>query len=93
MKKSRENDPARLEHMLAASGAAASLAGGWSRGEVAADLQLQLALRYLVLVIGEAANQLTEDLKRRHDHIAWIPIIGMRHRLVHGYHEIDFEIV
>lgn len=29
----------------------------------------------------------------RHAHIPWPDIIGMRHRLIHGYDEVDLDIV
>ena len=93
MKKSLENDPVRIERILSAAGLATALATGQTRGTVAANIQLRLALRYLVQVVGEAASQLTDQFKREHGHIPWSSVIGMRHRLVHGYHAVDLEVV
>ena len=44
-------------------------------------------------VIGEAANRLSESFKTQHPEIEWRKIIGLRHRIVHDYFNIDVEIV
>jgi len=44
-------------------------------------------------IIGEAANRVTEETRARFSEIPWGKMIGMRHILVHGYFEIDTEIV
>ena len=44
-------------------------------------------------IIGEAARQLPEDFTRKHDHIAWYQIIGIRNRIIHEYFGIDLTII
>lgn len=44
-------------------------------------------------IVGEAANGVSAEFREAHPGIAWSGIIGMRHRLVHGYFEIDFNLV
>lgn len=44
-------------------------------------------------IIGEAARALPEDVRALAPEIEWSKIIGMRNVLVHGYFEIDTEIV
>lgn len=44
-------------------------------------------------VIGEAVRALPEDFRNRAPEIPWSKIIGMRHILVHGYFEIDTQVV
>ncbi len=44
-------------------------------------------------IIGEAARALPEDVRALAPEIEWRKIIGMRNVLVHGYFEIDTEIV
>jgi uncharacterized protein with HEPN domain len=46
-----------------------------------------------LLVIGEAANHVTADLKREHPEIAWSDMIGMRNRMIHDYTRIEWRIV
>jgi uncharacterized protein with HEPN domain len=44
-------------------------------------------------IIGEAANRLPEDFKKRHSNIDWQRIRGFRNRIVHDYFGIDHQIV
>ncbi|MCX7902716.1 MAG: DUF86 domain-containing protein [Burkholderiaceae bacterium] len=36
---------------------------------------------------------MAQQFRARHPHIPWEQIIGMRHVLVHGYFEIDLDVV
>lgn len=49
-------------------------------------------LRHLQ-IIGEAARALPEDVRALAPEIPWSNIIGMRNILVHGYFDIDTDIV
>ncbi len=44
-------------------------------------------------IIGEAANRLPDELKKRNPDIEWVKIVGLRNRIVHGYFGIDREII
>lgn len=44
-------------------------------------------------IIGEAAGALPEPLRTLAPEIPWAEIIGMRNVIVHGYFEIDTDIV
>ena len=44
-------------------------------------------------IIGEAANRLPQNFKTQHAEIEWPKIIGLRHRIVHDYFNIDVDIV
>ena len=44
-------------------------------------------------IIGEAANRLTQNFKTQQSEIEWPKIIGLRHRIVHDYFNVDVEIV
>jgi len=50
------------------------------------------SLRHLQ-IIGEAARALPEDVRALAPEIPWSEIIGMRNILVHGYFDIDTDIV
>ncbi|HZY64736.1 MAG TPA: DUF86 domain-containing protein [Rubrobacteraceae bacterium] len=49
-------------------------------------------LRHLQ-IIGEAARALPEDVRALAPEIPWSNIVGMRNVLVHGYFDIDTDIV
>ena len=44
-------------------------------------------------IIGEAANQISESARSKLENIPWQDIIGMRHRMVHAYFEINLDIL
>lgn len=47
-----------------------------------------LAIERLILIVGEAANHLSDDFQQRHNDIEWSKIIGLRNKLAHDYGEI-----
>jgi uncharacterized protein with HEPN domain len=44
-------------------------------------------------IIGEVANRLPGDFRDQNPGIEWKKIIGLRHRIVHDYFDIDVEII
>jgi len=58
-----------------------------------ADENLRLAVAYLIQIVGEAASRLNEATREALPDLPWRDMIGMRHRLVHGYGHITFSIV
>ena len=66
---------------------------GHVREDLPKDRQLNLALVRLVEIIGEAAARVTEETREKHPQIPWLDIVGMRNRIVHGYDEVDLDIL
>ncbi len=66
---------------------------GHARSDLDQDRKLNLALVRLVEIIGEAAAHVSEAERRRYSLIPWEDIVGMRNRVVHGYDEVDFDIL
>ena len=46
-----------------------------------------------VEVIGEAANNLSEQFRSEHAHIEWRKMIDTRNRIIHGYATVELEII
>lgn len=44
-------------------------------------------------VLGEAAGKETDETRTRASSIPWTSIVRMRNRLIHGYFDIDTEII
>jgi uncharacterized protein with HEPN domain len=44
-------------------------------------------------VIGEAMNRLSVELRERHPEVPWRQIIAVRHRIVHAYFDLDWQIL
>ncbi len=89
----RKDDAVRLRHMLDAAQEAIGFARGRTRADLATDRQLVLALVKAVEIIGEAAYRCSEETRSHLTEIPWEDIIGMRHRLVHAYFDIDLDIL
>ena len=53
---------------------------------------LNLSLVRLIEIVGEAANRVSSEGQAQFPDIPWSQIIGMRHRLIHGYDNVDFDI-
>lgn len=91
--KSEQNDAVRLLHLRDAAQKALRFVNEESRESFEANEMLQLALVASLAIIGEAANGLTETFRAAHPQIPWALIIGTRHRVIHGYDQIDLDIV
>jgi uncharacterized protein with HEPN domain len=89
----RKDDLIRLRHMLDAAREAVEFARNSRRKDLDGDRKLTLALVKDVEIIGEAAYQISEDTRRTLPEIPWEDIVGMRHRLVHVYFDINLDIL
>jgi len=79
--------------MRDAASAAVAFATGKGRTDLETDLMFQFAIVRAIEIIGEAAARLTDATRAAHPEIPWSDIIGMRNRLVHGYFDVDLDIV
>jgi len=88
-----ERDPLYLGHMLDTAREATERATHRGLDGFMEDEDLRLALAYRVQMIGEAARRVSESTQRAHPAIPWKQIIGMRHKIVHDYLSVDYDIV
>ena len=89
----RPEDEERLRHMLDAAKEAVSFVEDKKRTNLDKDRQLALALVKEIEIIGEAAINVTEAIQKNLVQIPWSDIIGMRHRLVHAYFDINLNVL
>ena len=82
-------DKNRLEHIEKVLNAAK----GKSCAEFNNDPILFGAIAYYTMIICEAAYMLTKDFKEQHPSTSWRQIEGMRHHIVHGYAQIQKEML
>jgi uncharacterized protein with HEPN domain len=66
---------------------------GLTRAAFDQNEDLQLALAHLLQTIGEAARLVTPATRQDFPTIPWNEITGMRHKIVHDYLRIRFDIV
>ncbi len=69
------------------------MARGRKRADLDSDRQFNLALVRLLEIVGEAANRIPEDQRASIPEVPWPQIVGLRNRLIHGYDEVDFDIL
>ncbi|MGA2094018.1 MAG: DUF86 domain-containing protein [Sedimentisphaerales bacterium] len=86
-------DKVRIRHILDASREAVEFAKGRSRAELDNDRKLNLSLVRLLEVIGEAARGLSDEFRMQFPEFPWKKMVGMRDRLIHGYYDVDLDIV
>jgi uncharacterized protein with HEPN domain len=80
-------------HMLDMSQKAAEALKGKTRPQYDQDELLRLALTHLIQNIGEAASKVPESYRFENPNIPWKKIIGMRHKVVHDYMYVDYDMV
>ena len=88
-----QRDILLLTEMIDAAEQAQQLAAGVAVGELDADRQRRDALLWNFTVLGEAAAQLSAELKEQFPEIAWQQPSRLRNRIVHGYWSIDLEVL
>jgi uncharacterized protein with HEPN domain len=49
------------------------------------------AVVFALATVGEALNSITDGWRDQHPELPWREAIGLRHRLIHGYHDIRWD--
>jgi len=89
-----QRDPSvALRHMRDHAREALEMSTGVSREDLDTDRKLNLALVRLLEIIGEAANRVPDDVQALHPDVPWQQLIGLRNRLIHGYDDVDHDIL
>jgi uncharacterized protein with HEPN domain len=89
----RRDDEIRLRHMLEAAREAVKFIGGRPRKDLSDDRMLALAVVKAIEILGEAATKVSPETRKACPQLPWDDIVGMRHRLIHAYFDINLDIV
>ena len=89
----RTDDLVRVRHMLDAARKAVEFSAGADRDALDGDEKLALSLVRLLEVIGEAANNISDGFQGEFPEILWRQIGATRNRLIHGYFDVDLDVV
>jgi uncharacterized protein with HEPN domain len=89
----QKDDVVYTGHMLDTARKATCKVVGKTRAEYDGDENLRMALAHLIQVLGEAARHVSSAMQQAHAEIPWKQIIGMRHKVVHDYLHVDYDIV
>ena len=60
---------------------------------LAADWEASYALIRCVEVIGEASTRLGPQFHGEHPEVPWRLVTGMRNRLIHGYDQVELDLL
>ncbi|MBW2100837.1 MAG: DUF86 domain-containing protein, partial [Deltaproteobacteria bacterium] len=66
---------------------------GRNRKDLDRDRMLLLSLVKSIEILGEAASRISEEERLEYHKIPWRDIVAMRNRLIHGYFDINLDIV
>ena len=86
-------DEDRLEHMMSAVKRIRAKMDGLDRSMLAEGDDRTELIIYNMQVLGEAANNVSDEMCAKHPEVDFKGWAGMRHRLVHDYANIDLNIV
>lgn len=70
-----------------------SVCGNLNKDEFVNNGTLKRAIERSLEIIGEATKKVPADFKYRWNTIQWKNMAGMRDRLIHDYHGVNYSIV
>lgn len=79
--------------MADAANEALSFVAQKSRTDLATDRALVLAVVKAIEIVGEAASKVSPELRSQSPEIPWTDIVAMRNRFIHGYFDVNVDIV
>src|SRR5690606_4595031 len=82
-----------LEHILDEINFVLDSTAGKDYESTVNDPILSRAIIRSLEIIGEASNKIDPDFKAANPHVEWRKITNTRHRLIHDYFGVDYEIV
>jgi uncharacterized protein with HEPN domain len=79
--------------MIDAAERVRDLIGELSVDALRMDTLRREAVLWNITVLGEAAVQISPEVKDRHPEVGWAPPSRMCNRIVHGYWDVDLQIL
>ena len=87
------HEPSYLKDILSACRKIEAIVAATSEAAFVQDEVLPAAVLHHLTVIGEAIGRLSIELKERHPEVPWKQIVAVRHRIVHAYFDLDWQIL
>ena len=82
-----------VEDIIDGMNKAEILLEGVSYSQFETDFRINFAVVRALEIIGEAAKRIPEQVRQRYPDIPWKGMAGMRDRIIHGYDNVDLQIV
>jgi uncharacterized protein with HEPN domain len=90
----KPEDPAYLHHILDAISHIEDFSKGITSASALKDHPLERAgIERMLTIIGEAAKNLSPQLRREYPDLPWKATAGMRDKIMHHYFGVDYEAV
>lgn len=89
----KKDDNVYIGHMLDLSRKAIEKTEGINREAYDADEDIRMIMAHLIQMIGEAASRVSDESRSAFPGIPWRQIIGARHRIVHDYMDVDYDVI
>jgi uncharacterized protein with HEPN domain len=86
-------DRVGLRHIADGLGSAVRFTRGRTREDLDGDEMLVFALMHALQIVGEAASRISSETRDQRREVPWASMIGMRHRLVHAYFDVNLDIL
>lgn len=82
-----------VEDILDGMNKAETFLEGVTYSQFESDFRINFAVVRALEIIGEAAKRLPDELRQRYPDIPWKSMAGMRDHIIHGYDDVDLQIV
>lgn len=86
-------DPECLTDIVSSARLILTYVEGVRREQFIRDTRLQDSVIRRIEIIGEAVRRLSSEFRERHPSVPWRAMTGMRNRMIHGYDDIDMDVV
>lgn len=88
-----DRDTASILDILESARTIMAYVAGMTRQGFLQDTQVQDSVIRRLEIIGEAAGRISPDFRDAQPEIQWSEIRGMRNRMIHGYDDVDMDVV
>ena len=86
-------DDSRVRHMLDAMDRISELSRGLERDQLRRHENTTEMILFNLMVLGEAANNITREFAAKNPEVDWKGLAGVRHKIVHDYADIDYDTI
>ena len=86
-------DNSRVRHMLDALQRIVELSRDLDRAQLRKHENVTEMILFNLMVLGEAANNITREFAAKNPDVDWKGLSGVRHKIVHDYADIDFDTI
>lgn len=91
--KENKADEARLRHILDAISFIEQFSDGKQKDDLFNNFMYRFSIERQLEIIGEAANNLSANIRHQYTDVPWPQIISFRNFIVHEYFGLDLNLI